>query len=193
MLMQFSPTLCFLFVLLVTPTRGEKAIGFLANEGRSSQRLSFSAGKVRRSKRCRILWLSLPPLLFLTSFRLFKFSGLFFFSFRAAHQHKGRRVEERAPRPSNPRRGTRSALGVMAAGAQEICYNPLALHARFLPPSCPFEGEQATRYFRNQTCVETPILRPTFPIYKKTSFLLVICTVMPRHFFLPPPFCARDK
>ena len=81
MLMQFSPTLCFLFVLLVTPTRGEKAIGFLANEGRSSQRLSFSAGKVRRSKRCRILWLSLPPLLFLTSFRLFKFSVFFFFLF----------------------------------------------------------------------------------------------------------------
>ena len=145
MLMQFSPTLCFLFVLLVTPTRGEKAIGFLANEGRSSQRLSFSAGKVRRSKRCRILWLSLPPLLFLTSFRLFKFSVFFFFFFRAAHQHKGRRVEERAPRPSNPRRGTRSALGVMAAGAQEICYNPLDFFISARSFSSPLVLSKANR------------------------------------------------
>ena len=138
MLMQFSPTLCFLFVLLVTPTRGEKAIGFLANEGRSSQRLSFSAGKERRSKRCRILWLSLPPLLFLTSFRLFKFSGLFFFFFSRSGSTQGAESGgESASSEQPPPRHKKRARRHGCRSARDLLQPPRFFHfcsLVFFPP-----------------------------------------------------------
>ena len=148
---------------------------FLSGEGKALQAMQNSMALAPSSSLLDFL----PPL------QVFRF---FFFSRSASTQGAesgGESASSEQPPPRHKKRARRHGC----RSARDLLQPPRFFHfcsLVFFPPR-PFEGEQATRYFRNQTCVETPILRPTFPIYKEDF-------IPPRHlyshatpFFPPPP------